>query len=83
MLRKITVHPENSIRFTPRAKVITQRLNDYRRVNGDVTFKEMARIFNLGETSCARYYHGVHHFAGGYDNRTNYTQMRQGACVDL
>ena len=83
MLRKITVHPENSIRFTPRAKVITQRLNDYRRANGDVTFKEMARIFNLGETSCANYYYGRHYYIGGYYNGINYTQMRRGACVDI
>ena len=82
MLRKITVHSENSIRFTPRAKEITQQLNEYRRANGEVSLKEMARIFNLGETSCARYYHGVHHFQGGYFG-DNYTQVRRGACVDL
>ena len=83
MLRKITTHPENSIRFTLHAKKITQELNEYRRANGDVTFKEMARIFNLGETSCANYYYGRHYYIGGYFNGINYTQMRRGACVDL
>ena len=83
MLRKITVHSENSIRFTPKAKEITQQLNEYRRANGDVTFKEMARIFNLGETSCANYYYGRHYYIGGYYNGVNYTQVRRGACVDL
>jgi len=83
MLRKISVHPENSIRFTSRAKEITQQLNEYRRANGEVSLKEMARIFGLRETNCARYYYGSHHFQGGYYNGTSYTQMRQGACVDL
>ena len=83
MIRKLTVHPNNSIRFTPAAKKITQQLNEYRRANGDVTFKEMARIFGLGETNCARYYYGSHHFFGGYANGICYQQMRQGACVDL
>ena len=83
MLRKITTHPENSVRFTLHAKKITQELNEYRRANGEVSLKEMARIFNLGETSCARYYHGVHHFQGGYYNGTSYTQVRKGACVDI
>ena len=83
MLRKITTHPENSVRFTPHAKKITQELNEYRRANGEVSLKEMARIFNLGETSCVRYYHGIHHFQGGYANGTSYTQVRKGACVDL
>ena len=83
MQRKITTHPENSIRFTPKAKEITQQLNEYRRANGDVTFKEMARIFGLRETSCANYYYGRHYYIGGYYNGINYTQMRRGACVDL
>ena len=83
MQRKITVHPSKSINFTPAAQEITQQLNEYRRANGDVTFKEMARIFGLGETNCARYYYGSHHFFGGYTNGTCYQQMRRGACVDL
>ena len=53
MLRKITTHSENSIRFTPRAKEITQQLNEYRRANGEVSLKEMAKIFGLRETNCA------------------------------
>ena len=83
MQRKITVHSENSIRFTPAAKEITQQLNEYRRANGDVTFKEMARIFGLRETNCANYYYGRHQYIGGYYNGINYTQMRRGACVDI
>ena len=83
MQRTITVHSENSIRFTSKAKKITQELNEYRRANGEVSLKEMARIFNLGETNCARYYYGSHHFFGGYANGVCYQQMRRGACVDL
>ena len=83
MLRKITVHSEKSIRFTPRAKEITQQLNEYRRANGEVSLKEMARIFGLRETNCANYYYGRHQYIGGYYNGINYTQMRRGACVDL
>ena len=83
MLRKITTHSENSIRFTPRAKEITQQLNEYRRANGEVSLKEMAKIFGLRETNCANYYYGKHHYVGGYANGISYTQMRRGACVDL
>ena len=83
MLRKITTHPENSVRFTPAAKEITQKLNEFRRVYGDVPFEIMAKVFNLQTTNCARYYYGIHHFQGGYANGTSYTQMRRGACVDL
>ena len=83
MLRTITTHPEDSIRFTPRAKEITQELNEYRRANGEVSLKEMARIFGLRETNCSNYYYGKHHYIGGPYNGLTYTQMRQGACVDL
>ena len=83
MNRTVKVDSEKSIRFTPAAKEITQQLNEYRRANGDVTFKEMARIFGLGETNCSRYYYGSHHFFGGYYNGISYTQMRRGACVDI
>ena len=83
MLRKITTHSENSIRFTPEAKKITQELNEYRRANGEVSLKEMARIFGLRESNCSNYYYGKHHYIGGYYNGINYTQMRRGACVDL
>ena len=83
MLRKITVHSENSIRFTPAAKKITQELNEYRRANGEVSLKEMAKIFGLGESNCANYYYGKHHYIGGYYNGISYTQMRRGACVDI
>ena len=83
MIRKITVDSENSIRFTPKAKEITQQLNEYRRANGEVSLKEMARIFGLRETNCANYYYGKHHYVGGYANGISYTQMRRGACVDL
>ena len=65
MLRTITVHSENSVRFTPiSAKKITQQLNEYRRANGEVSLKEMARIFGLGETNCSNYYYGRHHYHG-------------------
>ena len=80
MLRTITVHSENSVRFTPAAKKITQQLNEYRRANGEVSLKEMARIFGLGETNCSNYYYGRHHFQSGC---MNYQQMRRGACVDI
>ena len=83
MFRKITVHSENSVRFTPAAKEITQQLNEFRRVYGDVSFEIMAKVFNLQTTNCARYYYGTHHFQGGPHNGTSYTQMRRGACVDL
>ena len=83
MLRTITVHSENSIRFTPAAKEITQQLNEYRRANGEVSLKEMARIFGLRETNCSNYYYGRHHYIGGYGNGINYQQMRRGACVDI
>ena len=83
MLRKITVHSENSIRFTPRAKKITQELNEFRRANGEVSLKEMARIFGLGETNCTHYYYGKHYYMGGTYNGIRYQQMRRGACVDL
>jgi hypothetical protein len=83
MLRTITTHSEKSIRFTPHAKEITQQLNEYRRANGEVSLKEMARIFGLGETNCSNYYYGKHHYMGGPHNGINYQQMRRGACVDL
>lgn len=83
MNRKITTHPENSIRFTSEAKKITQKLNDFRRQYGDVSFKTMAKIFGLRETNCANYYYGKHHYVGGYSNGVSYTQMRRGACVDI
>ena len=83
MLRKITTHPENSIRFTSEAKKITQQLNEYRRANGEVSLKEMAQIFGLRESNCAAYYYGKHYFIGGPGNCRSYQQMRKGACVDL
>ena len=81
MIRKLTVDPNNSIRFTPRAKKITQELNEYRRANGEVSLKEMARIFGLGETNCTHYYYGKCYPQD--DCGYGYTQMRRGACVDL
>ena len=83
MNRKITVHSSKSINFTPAAQEITQKLNDFRRQYGDVSFETMAKIFGLYPTNCARYYYGIHHFQGGYYNGTSYTQMRRGACVSI
>ena len=83
MIRKITTHPESSIRFTPNCKKITQQLNEYRRANGEVSLKEMARIFGLRERNCAAYYYGTHYFMGGPGNCRSWQQMRRGACVDL
>ena len=80
MNRKIIVHSENSVRFTPAAKEITQKLNEFRRAYGDVSFEIMAKVFNLGTTNCANYYYGRHHFQSGC---ANYQQMRKGACVDI
>ena len=77
MQRTITTHPENSIRFTPAAKKITKQLNEYRRANGEVSLKVMARIFGLGETNCTHYYYGK-----CYPIDHGCT-MRRGACVDL
>ena len=82
MNRTIKAHSEKAIKFTSAAKEITQELNEYRRANGEVSFKEMARIFNLSETNCARYYYGIHHFNGGYFG-PSYTQLRKGSCVEL
>ena len=81
MLRTITVHSEDSIRFTSRAKEITQELNEYRRGNGEVSLKEMARIFGLGETNCTHYYYGKCYPQDDFGY--GYTQMRRGACVDI
>ena len=78
MLRTITTHSEKSIRFTPRAKEITQQLNEYRRANGEVSLKEMARIFGLRESNCANYYYGK-----CFPVYVGYTLIRRGACVDL
>ena len=83
MIRKITTHPESSIRFTPNCKKITQQLNEYRRANGEVSLKEMARIFGLRERNCAAYYYGTHYFMGGPGNCRSWQQMRRGACVDI
>ena len=83
MNRTVKVDPENSVRFTPAAKEITQKLNEFRRVYGDVPFAIMGRVFNLEPTNCARYYYGIHHFQGGPHNGTSYTQVRKGACVDI
>ena len=83
MNRKIIVHSENSVSFTPAAKEITQKLNEFRRAYGDVSFEIMAKVFNLQTTNCARYYYGIHHFQGGPHNGISYTQMRKGACVDI
>jgi hypothetical protein len=81
MLRKITTHPEKSVRFTLHAKKITQELNEYRRANGEVSLKEMARIFGLGETNCTHYYYGKCYPQDDFGY--GYTQMRRGACVDI
>ena len=83
MNRTVKVDPENSVRFTPAAKEITQKLNEFRRLHGDVSFEIMAKVFNLRTTNCANYYYGRHHYMGGPHNGTNYQQMRRGACVDL
>ena len=83
MNRTVKVDPENSICFTPAAKEITQKLNEFRRAYGEVPLETMAKIFNLGTTNCANYYYGRHQYIGGYYNGINYTQMRRGACVDL
>ena len=80
MIRTVKVDPERSVHFTPAAKKITQKLNEFRRVYGDVPFAIMGKVFNLEPTNCARYYYGIHHFQG---RCTTYTQVRKGACVDI
>jgi len=76
----IQVHPENSAKFTPAAQEITQKLNDFKRQYGWVSFKDMAKIFNLEEKNCRRYYYGFHDFMEG---TISYQQMRKGACVSI
>lgn len=81
-MRVVNVHPEKSIRFTEHAEELCCILNGYRRVRPDASFREMAEEFDLSETSCRRYYYGVHHFNGGYFG-PHYNQVRRGACVPI
>lgn len=81
-MRSVTVHPEKSIRFTPHAQMWCNILNTYRRFHPTHSFKKMAQVFNLSETSARRYYYGVHHANLGYFGN-GYSQVRRGACVTL
>ena len=82
-MRTVSVHPSKSIRFTKCASIYCTLLNQYKKKNPEVTFKQMSEEFGLSETNCRRYYYGVHHVNGGYHSRINYTQMREGACVTI
>jgi response regulator of citrate/malate metabolism len=81
-MRIVSTHAEKSIRFTEHAKTWCIILNTYKRFKPNSTFKQMAQVFNLSETSARRYYYGVHHANLGYFG-CGYTQVRQGACVAL
>ena len=79
-MKIVKVHPEKSIKLTPRAALYCGMFNTYKRMFPDRTFKEMAIAFQMSETNVRRYYYGVHHRNVGGDC---YSQIRQGACVTL
>ena len=78
-MKPVLTHPEKSIRFTSHAQMWCNILNTYRRFHPKHSFKQMAEVFNLSETSARRYYYGVHHRYFG----DSYTQVRRGACVTI
>lgn len=80
-MRNVIVHPTKSIRFTESASLYCTILNEYKKQNPQVTFKQMAEEFGLSETNCRRYYYGLHHFNN--QPKTGYSQMRRGACVTI
>lgn len=79
-MKTVSVHPEKSIRFTQRAALWCQILNQYRYLYPNASFKRMAERYGLSETNARRYYYGVHQFNGGLFGPC-YNQVRQGACV--
>ena len=78
-MRSVSVHPTKNIRFTDHAAFWCQMINLYKKIRPDHSFKQIAEIFNLSETSIRRYYYGIHHHIGG----RGYSQVRYGACVPL
>lgn len=81
-MRPIKTHPEKSIRFTCHAQMWCNILNTYKRFHPSHSFKQMAQVFNLSETSARRYFYGIHHFNGGWTG-ISYSQVRKGAAVTL
>ena len=81
-MKPVSVHPEKSIRFTHHAASWCQMLNAYKKFYPRSSFKQMAKIFNLSETSARRYYYGMHHRNGGMWG-DSYNQMRRGAAVHI
>ena len=81
-MRSIQVHSEKSIRFTKRAEFLCNMINYYKKEYPTHSFKQIAKFFNLSETSARRYYYGMHQFNGGFFGPC-YNQVRRGACVTL
>lgn len=81
-MRPVLTHPEKSIRFTPHAQMWCNIINTYKRFHPEKSFKEVAKALDLSETSCRRYYYGVHHKNVGMWG-VGYTQVRRGACVTI
>jgi len=81
-MRTVSVHSEKSIRFTNHSKFWCEMLNNYRKCYPKHSFAQMAKHFNLSETSARRYYYGIHQFNGGLFGPC-YNQVRRGACVTL
>lgn len=81
-MRPVKTHEQKSIRFTDHAKTWCDILNTYKRFKPESTFKQMAQVFNLSETSARRYYYGIHHVDLGFFGN-GYTQVRRGACVTI
>lgn len=85
-MKTVSVHPEKSIRFTQRAALWCQILNQYKYLFPNASFKQMAERYGLSETNARRYYYGVHHRNGGLwgaERGSTYNQVRQGACVTV
>ena len=78
-MRSISTHPSASLNCTPRAMALCAMLNDYKRRNPSATFKQMARMCRLSESSTRRYYYGLHEVNAG----KCYGQVRRGACVSI
>ena len=81
-MRSVTVHPEKSIRFTAHAEMWCVAINNYKRLNPDKSFAQVAEALDLSESSARRYYYGVHHKNGGMWG-PSYNQVRRGACCPI
>ena len=81
-MRPVKVHSEKSIRFTKHAEFWCVMINLYKKIYPTHSFKQIAKHFELSESSTRRYYYGVHHANLGYFG-CGYSQVRRGACVPL